>query len=466
MMERLTGLILSADLKYMREALAPMRARFALLLLLSAVPSLATITSRQAKAPLANSFDVLHYDARVEPDISGKTVKGTVRIKLAARTGDLAAIEFNCGDLVIDAVREGGRASKFTSHDHKLSIRLSRPAKANETREIEVDYHGAPRRAVRFFPEQMQVYTVFSTSQWLVCLDEPEDKATLRLSLILPADLSNVANGRLTAQRTLPGGKILYEWSQQTPVSTYTFGFAAGRFRVKTESHGHRQLRYLASQFSDEEVRRIFRDTADMVSYYEDRAGVRLPGAAYTQVLAAGGVEQEMSGFTVMRETYGREVLANPSDVWLAAHELAHQWWGNQVTCKDWTHFWLNEGIATFMAAAYKEHRFGRQEYEREIEESRLRYEKVRDEGRDRSLVFPDWTRPTAEDRTLVYHKGAYVLHLLRAEMGERAFWAGIRKYTRDYFGKSVITADFQTAMEQASGKSLKAFFSKWIYLK
>jgi aminopeptidase N len=135
------------------------------------------------------------------------------------------------------------------------------------------------------------------------------------------------------------------------------------------------------------------------------------------------------------------------------------------VTCVNWNHFWLNEGVATFMAAAYKEHRFGREEYLREIEGNRLNYERVRDAGKDKSLVFPNWSNPTAEDRTLVYDKGAYVLHLLREELGERAFWDGLRRYTRNYFGKSVTTADFQATMERASGKNLQQFFSRWVYL-
>ena len=76
-----------------------------------------------------------------------------------------------------------------------------------------------------------------------------------------------------------------------------------------------------------------------MIDFYEDRAGVRYADPVYTQVLAAGGVEQEMSSFTALRETYGRDVLANERAIWLAAHELAHQWWGNMVTNRDWTHF-------------------------------------------------------------------------------------------------------------------------------
>jgi aminopeptidase N len=377
----------------------------------------------------------------------------------------LATIEFDCGDLTIDAVRESKEARKFLRRDHRIEISLSRPAKTNEQREFEIEYHGTPRYGIRFFPERSQVYTVFSTSQWLVCLDAPDDKATWRLRLIVPADFQTVANGRLAGQHNLPHNKIAFEWRQTIAVPTYTFGFAAGRFLTFTEKRGRVNLRYLATQYSDKELLGIFRDTADMIGFYEERAGVRYADSTYTQVLAAGGVEQEMSGFTVLRESYGREVLANERDVWLGAHELAHQWWGNMVTCRDWNHFWLNEGMATFMAAAYKEHRFGREEYLREIEANRVSYQKVRDAGKDRSLVFPDWSNPTREDRTLVYDKGAYVLHLLRQELGERDFWKGIRHYTRKHFGKSVTTPDFVTAMEYASGKDLTDFFAKWVYL-
>ena len=203
-----------------------------------------------------------------------------------------------------------------------------------------------------------------------------------------------------------------------------------------------------------------------MIDFYEERAGVRYTDPVYTQVLAAGGVEQEMSSFTALRETYGRDVLANERAIWLGAHELAHQWWGNMVTNRDWTHFWLNEGIASFMASAYKERRFGREEYMKDVAEYRANYEKVHDAGKDRSLVFPDWNSPTREDRTLVYDKGAYVIHLLRQEMGERDFWNGIRRYTKKYFGKSVVTSDFQKEMEAASNVSLKQFFDRWVYLR
>ncbi|HEU4765934.1 MAG TPA: M1 family metallopeptidase [Pyrinomonadaceae bacterium] len=402
--------------------------------------------------------DVLHYDATIEPDIAAKTIKGSVVIRFVS---DRKEVELDCGELVIDAVRVAGVPVKFTVKERRLRIELQKPA-----REVHVEYHGAPRWGIRFFPDRNQVHTIFSTSQWMVCIDDPADKATLTMKLVLPAPLTAVSNGRFVSQRDLPNAKRVSEWRQTSAIPTYVFGFAVGPFRVVTEKKKGVEFRYLATDYSDGDVRRIFRDTPDMLEFFEQRAGVKYHGPTYTQVLAAGSVEQEMDAFTALKEAYGKQVLADERDQWLAAHEFAHQWWGNMVTCRDWNHFWLNEGIATFIAAAYLEHRFGREVYMREIDSYRANYEKVKAAGKDKSLVFPDWLRPTREDRTLVYDKGAYVMHLLRAEMGERAFWKGLRLFTRRHFGKSVVTSDFTSAMEEAVGKSLDKFFAEWIYLK
>lgn len=420
----------------------------------------ATILIYGVIAQGSSSMNVLHYTATLEPDIAGKSVKGTVRVRFSAESHEA---EFNCGNLVIDSVRLAGAALKFSVVDHRLRVSLP---PGRRTREIEIDFHGTPRYGIRFFPDRQQVYTIFSTSQWMVCVDDPSDRATLTFKLILPANLTPVANGQLVSQRELPNNKRVSEWRQSTAIPTYIFGFAAGPFHVVNEKHRNVEFKYLATNYTPSEVRRIFRDTPDMLDFFEDRAGVKYADRTYTQVLAAGGVEQEMGSFTALKESYGNQLLENEQELWLAAHEFAHQWWGNMVTCRDWNHFWLNEGIATFIAAAYLEHRFGRAAYLREIETYRTNYEKVRARGLDKSLVFPDWNNPTREDRTLVYDKGAYVLHLLREEMGERAFWSGLKLFTRRHFGKSVVTTDFVAAMEEANGRGLKEFFAKWVYHK
>lgn len=420
--------------------------------------------SKQESAP--SPIDVLHYSVTVEPDIANKKLTGNVLIRFVANADQLNVVEFDCGDLTIDSVRLAGAALQFSTRDHRLRIDMPLANNAREARDIEIDYHGAPKRGIRFFPDRNQVYTVFSTSQWMVCVDAPDDKATLTLKLILPASVTPVASGRFVSQRELPNMKRVSEWNESNAIPTYVFGFAAGPFRAVTEKRKGVEFRYLATNYSDTEVRRIFRDTPDMLEFFERRAGVKYAGPTYTQVLAAGGVEQEVSRFTALKESYGKQVLQNEQDQWLGAHEFAHQWWGNMVTCRDWNHFWLNEGIASFMATAYLEHRFGRAVYLREIDSYRASYEKVRLAGKDKSLVFPDWLNPTRDDRTLVYDKGAYVMHLLREEMGEPAFWNGLRIFTRRHFGKSVVTADFVAAMEEASDKDLSKFFAKWVYLE
>lgn len=402
--------------------------------------------------------DVLHYSATLEPDLTNKSVKGSVLIRVQTTSN---VVELNCGDLTIDSVTEKGTPLQFSVNDHKLRVSIG---ERKDEREIEVKYHGAPRRGIRFFPDRQQVYTIFSTSQWMVCNDDPADKATLTMKLILPSTLKAVANGEFVSLRSLPDNKRISEWRQKSSIPTYIFGFAVGPLRVTKQKHRNVELQYFATNYSEAEVRRIFGDTSDMLDFFEDRAGVKYADRTYTQVLAAGGVEQEMSSFTALKESYGKELLDNEQDLWLGAHEFAHQWWGNMVTCHSWNDFWLNEGIATFMAAAYLEHRFGRAAYLREIETYRANYEKVREAGKDKSLVFPDWLNPTRDDRTLVYDKGAYVLHLLREEMGERNFWKGLRIFTQRHFGKSVVTTDFVAAMEEAHGKSLKEFFAKWVY--
>jgi aminopeptidase N len=404
--------------------------------------------------------DVLHYAAMLEPDIAAKSVKGSVRIRFST---DSQQAEFNCGNLTIDAVRLAKTALNFSVRDHRLIVSL--PSRTTRSQEIDIDFHGTPKYGIRFLPDRQQVYTIFSTSQWMVCVDDPSDKATLSFKLILPENLTPIANGQLVSETKLPNNKRASEWVQKTPSPTYIFGFTAGPFHVVKEKRGNVEFQYYATNYSETDVRRIFRDTPDMLNFFEERAGVKYSDKTYAQVLAAGNVAQEMSSFAAIRETYGKEVLDNEQNQWLGAHEFAHQWWGNLVTCVDWKHFWLNEGIATFMAAAYLEHRFGRAAYLREIESNHANYEKVRAAGKDKSLVFPDWDHPTSEDRTLVYDKGSYVLHLLREEMGERAFWNGLRLFTRRHFGKSVVTSDFVAAMEEANGKSLKEFLAKWVYM-
>lgn len=415
---------------------------------------------------VAADFDVIKYDAAIEPNWTDKSVAGRVTITLRPLVNNLSQVTLNDGALVIDAVRaKNGAALNFENRDGRLRITLPKPASTQDKIQLEIIYHGAAKYGLQFYPEQRQAYTAFSTSQWMPCVDAPSDRALYRLSLTVPLGLQIVGNGTNVGTTPAVAGKVVSVWEQRTPVPTYLFGFAAGDFREVVRTHRGVTFRYLGTPtFTDSEIEQIFRDTAGMMDFFEARAGVKYPYSTYTQVIAAGGTQQEMAGFTVIDEDYGRALLKDERENWLGAHEFAHQWWGNQITNIDWTHFWLNEGLANFMVAAYKEKRFGRAAYDAEIEKLRARYEKVRDAGKDKPLVFPDWNRPTREDRSIVYNKGGYVAHLLRTEMGDAAFWRGLKLYIKKYWGRSVQTIDFQRAMEKSAKRSLRAFFDKWVY--
>jgi aminopeptidase N len=421
-------------------------------------------TVRAGVSATPREMDVLHYTARLEPDLVHKTIQGRVEISLAMMEPGARAIQFDAGELTVDDVRERGARLAFRKIDQHLQVELPRPALVGEKHVIEVEFHGAPRFGLEFHPERGELYTIFSNSQWMVCIDAPEERATLDLSIVLPVAMKATGSGQLVSKMLLEGQREIYRWRQDVPVPSYVFGFAAGRYVEAAEHQAGADLRYLATEIPPADLRRIFADTGGMLRFFGRRAGVRYHGT-YTQVLVADTIGQEEANFSLMSEAYGRETLADATSESLIAHELAHQWWGNMVTCRNWSHFWLNEGFATFMAATYMQQRFGDDEYRKYVDSWRTRWDKLREAGADHSLVYETWRKPSADDRAVVYKKGAYVLHMLREELGERAFWKGIRAYTRANYGRSVTTEDFKLAMERASKRDLTAFFDQWIYL-
>ncbi|WP_282297964.1 M1 family metallopeptidase [Stenotrophomonas sp. PS02289] len=416
-----------------------------------------------ALASINRAVDILHYDVALVPDIAGKRVTGQMSVTLKPAHEGLTAVVLDSGQLNITSVTHNDRALVFEQHDGRLHITLDQPAPTDAPTALQVLYEGAPPFGLEFAPERDEVYTVFSTSQWMPSVDAPDERATLALSLTLPAGLKAAGTGRALAARTLPDGRVEHRWMLASPMPAYVYGFAAGRYQQATLPYGRSALHLLSVSRSPQQLKQVFARTGHMLDFFADKAGLPYQGD-YSQALVARTIGQEMAGLSVMSEAYGAEVLDAPDQIALIAHEAAHQWWGNRVTCASWEHFWLNEGFANFMTAAYLQHAQGEPAYQAKIKAWSERVESLRAKGADRPLVYPDWNAPTADDRAVVYQKGAYVLHLLRVEMGEDAFWRGIRAYTQANDGRSVVTADFQHAMEQAAGRSLQPFFSKWIY--
>jgi aminopeptidase N len=412
----------------------------------------------------ARAAIVSHYDVELRPQLEARTIDGSLALTVRVPDG-VSRVTLNRGALEIDQVLEGDRPLTFRIDRTQLQIDVP-PSRGGRERTISIAYHGRPTSGLVFVPEREQLYTIFTTPQWMPAVDEPNARATFRLRLHVPRAWIGPASGREVSRRAASDGIDVVEWLQERPVPAYTFGFSVGRFSEATDREGGVTLRYFANGFTPDEMRTIFGESRQMLRFFEERSGVPYGSQTYSQVLVARTVGQEMAGLSVVSEEYGRAVLKDSMAIGLLAHEFSHQWWGNMVTCHSFTEFWLNEGFATFMAAAYREHRFGRATYLADIDAMRGRLAQVVSRGNDRSLVFPAWERPTADDRTVVYQKGALVLHQLRERVGEDDFWNAIRLYTRRHFGQSVTTDALRLAFEEVSGTDLREFFARVVRLE
>ncbi len=404
------------------------------------------------------------YELSLEPDLNEKSISGTLLIHVNSRVSSMNSIELNAGNLNILSVSHGGSPLNFEKSESILSISIPGGLSENSSR-IQIEYEGKPRFGMRFSDDGAEVSTAFSTSQWMPAIDSPGSRAQFDLTLIIPSHFLVAATGELVERQELPGEKSKIRWLELSPMPSYLFGFAAGEFSEFIDRSQVPTLRYLApTTFSPEQLETIFKDTRDMIQFFEDKSGINYPSEVYTQVLLRNGSGQELNGMAVMGERYGSGVLADETSIWLGVHEVVHQWWGNNITNLSWAEFWLNEGLGSFMTAAYLEHRFGRSAYEENIQAAREQYENLQAAGYDKPLVFPNWLNPSREDRSIVYDKGSYVVHLLRELLEDEAFWEGIRHYSQKHWGESVSSGDFQSAMEESSGVDLSDFFDTWVY--
>lgn len=407
-----------------------------------------------------NELDVISYQLTIEPKIDEGFISGTVIINFQINANS-GSIVMNSGNLEIDKV-VGENVVGFKKIDNDLVIHLSEREKTEN--EISIDYHGNPTRGLIFDSKNSQAYTVFSTSHWMICNDSPGDKALFDLNLLAPVEKSCIASGELVS-KVRKDDKILHSFQQKYESPSYTYGFVIGNFNYTEDKLDEVLLKYYSQNHTSGELMTIFKETATMISFFEEKSGIEYYQSIYSQILI-GNHYQEMSGFSILKDTYGNLVLKDSTETNLISHELAHQWWGNRITCQSWNHFWLNEAMATYLSAAYNEYRFGKEKYNSDISSYHKVYEDINKRGNDKPLVFKVWLNPSNDDRNLVYFKGAYVLHLLRQEIGDTAFWKAIKFYSTKYFGKSVETVDFQQAFEESSGIDLEVFFNQWVYKK
>jgi aminopeptidase N len=249
--------------------------------------------------------------------------------------------------------------------------------------------------------------------------------------------------------------------------SVYLTSFVVGDY-IKVESkYKDIPLGFYLYRGQEAIAEKAYSKTPDMMRVYEELTGVNFPYNKYDQTIVAnfqfGGMENITA--TTMADS---EIIYgfNGSEIDLVSHELAHSWFGDLVTCKNWSELWLNEGFATFMEAAYREKLNGRNDYMRKIIEDAESFKSSDAYSVKRPPLFNPKAEPITlfDEPTFVYQKGGAVIHTLREEVGTENFWKAINAYLNEHKFGNVESTDLKKAMESASGKDLTWFFNQWVY--
>ncbi len=370
---------------------------------------------------------------------------------------------------------EGGfEAADYSYDGEKLHVQIPERCALFS---IRVSYRVTPRRGMYFLepdehvqdrPRQVWTQCQDEDARHLFpCHDKPHVKQTTELWVKVPAGYFALSNGELVnAEAEQREG--VFHWKMNEPHPSYLFTLVAGEFSVIHADADGIPLTYYVPKKREDDGKRTFERTPDMVKHFGELLGVRYPWNKYAQVVVSdfifGGMENTTATTMYEHILLDERASIDLSADDLIAHELAHQWFGDLVTCRDWSHGWLNEGFATFMEHVYREHHLGRDEYDYGVRtdmdtyvgEARSRYK--------RPIVCQDYEAPIDIFDRHLYEKGACVLHLLRSELGDALFWQGVGNYLRRHAKGVVETRDLMRALEEVSGKSLERFFEQWVF--
>jgi len=430
---------------------------------------------RKVKAQIDQSnFGVQHYHIALAIDASAGTIAGRVTAVVEATTA-AGTLVFDLVDgLVVDSVLVGGAPQAFTHQNDLVTITLSTPLSQAEQADVTIVYSGAPDTpndvignvaAFNFETTRAGNPVIYSFSAptfaraWWPCKDVLDDKATAHLVVTVSDTLIVASNGVL--QQTIDNGDGTQEvtWAVSNPVATYLVSLAISNYDVFTHYYRYAPTDSMPVVYyvypedrADAEI--DFAPTVPMIQFYSGLFG-QYPFVDEKYAMAEFGWSGGMENQTCT--SYGARFLTGDNRYdRIIAHELAHQWWGDMITCGDWRDIWLNEGFATYCEALWFESTRGRQYYMDYMDGLRWPF------GPFPGTIYdPDYVY-----NTTVYDKGAWVLHMLRWVMGDQDFFDAMRAYAADvrFAYGNAVTRQFQEVCEGYYGSSLDWFFDQWVY--
>lgn len=424
------------------------------------------------RGPVRPALDVRHQALDLALDPIGLAIEGRCRIEWTART-PFEEARLDLVDLEVHAVEDGnGVPLAFRHEDGVLAVQPSTAAATGDSGTFVVRYGGRPRFGLWFSGFRDGVATqVFTHGQtegsrgWFPCVDVPSERVTTEIRATFPAGWISVAPGVRVASETR-GARRSDTWRMDVEHPVYLTSLVAGALVQHETRSGDLPLTVACEPRLEPYLDATFAETPRILAFLEEVAGTPYPYPKYAQTAVDdfpwGGMEN-VSATTltpqILSDALGH---ADQPPGLLIAHEAAHQWFGDLVTCADWSQVWLNEGFATYLALRYVECTRGEDEFRarmRDVQEEAL----AGDVGAERRpIVYARWREADDLLDVHAYQAAAARLHLLRGVLGEEVFARGVRAYVAANAGRGVVTDDLRRALEAASGRDLAAFFRQW----
>jgi aminopeptidase N len=436
----------------------------------------------QTRFDRQRTFDVQHYLIKTNFDVKNQTVFGDTTISLKPLKDGLKAVELDADNLEFTSVKlTNSRDLTFRISEEKIFVDLDRIYSASEIISIEFVYSAKPKKGVYFVDEgkhkgnihSSQIWTQGEPEEarhWFPSYDFPDDKATSEQFITAQKDETVVGNGELVEKIENPDSTVTWHYKTNFVHSTYLTSFVIGKYLKIEDKYREIPLGFFLYPSETGIYEKAFSSTKDIFKTFEDLLKVDYPFGKYDQTIVAefkfGGMENVTATSFSDTEIYFAEFeYGKDPTIDLVSHELAHSWFGNMVTCKNWAELWLNEGFATFMEAAYREKAFGKIDYLRKINEDARSYFGYEASAKNKRGLYNQFAKP--DDSIfdeVTYQKAGVVLHMLRSEVGDEVFWKALNLYLNRHRFGNVETKDLQAVFEEVSGKKLDLFFKQWVY--
>ena len=446
------------------------------------VLSIALLISAGSRAdePYARSRDYDLQNVRTHLWLSAeqKMIRGEVTHSVSMLRDGVSELRFDSVGLEIQEVTVDGKPAKHVTNPTGLVVSLNAPAKRGDRHEIFIRYSGTPKKGLYFiYPDKnypQRPHEVWSqgesedTRYYIPIYDYPNDRTTSEMLLTVPDTWSTISNGHLVGVKNESDGTKTWDWRQTGTLSTYLISVVAGEFVEQQDTWRAIPVRYVVPRGEEYKIPSTFARTKEMLDAFSDRLDVKYPWAQYAQSsvndFVVGGMENT-SATTLTTQGLVHPTLAVEeragSDL-LESHELAHQWFGDLVTCKDWGNLWLNEGFATYFEHYWTEHHYG-------VDEAEYEFWQDQDDWFEQKRIFgvPIVTHDYTDMIELegnIYGKAGMVLRMLREKLGDENFFQALHHYLETNRGQNVVTADLQKAIEEQTSINVDQFFHQWLY--